>query len=394
MNFTPWLNDVHQKRFRVLVIDDLAENIALINNILKDEYDITVATSAALGLELAKKEPLVDLILLDIVMPNMDGYELCRFLKANTQTQNIPIIFLTVLDETADVEKGFLAGGVDYVTKPFEPAILKARVRTHCELSFQKKELKRFNQSLEMVVLERTRELEHIQLHVERLARQAALGNVIGMIAHQWRQPVAVISMIVNTVLLDIALGKLNPLDVKKEMENISKQTQFLSQTIENFRNFFKPSQEKQCISTDAFFESLKDLMKAILGHHAISLVIDTSDVECLNVYKNELLQVIVNLINNAKDAIVENHQENGEISIAVFYQDSNVVIEVSDNGGGIPETILSKISEPYFTTKSDKEGTGLGLYMSKMITQKHLQGTLEWFNQANGACFRIMIPR
>ena len=147
------------------------------------------------------------------------------------------------------------------------------------------------------------------------------------MIAHQWRQPVAVISMIVNTVLLDIALGKLNPLDVKKEMENISKQTQFLSQTIENFRNFFKPSQEKQCISTDAFFESLKDLMKAILGHHAISLVIDTSDVECLNVYKNELLQVIVNLINNAKDAIVENHQENGEISIAVFYQDSNVAI-------------------------------------------------------------------
>ncbi len=394
MNFTPWLNDVHQKRFRVLVIDDLAENIALINNILKDEYDITVATSAALGLELAKKEPLVDLILLDIVMPNMDGYELCRFLKANTQTQDIPIIFLTVLDETADVEKGFLAGGVDYVTKPFEPAILKARVRTHCELSFQKKELKRFNQSLEMVVLERTRELEHIQLHVERLARQAALGNVIGMIAHQWRQPVAVISMIVNTVLLDIALGKLDPKDIKKEMENISKQTQFLSQTIENFRNFFKPSQEKQCISTDAFFESLKDLMKAILGHHAISLVIDTSDVECLNVYKNELLQVIVNLINNAKDAIVENHQENGEISIAVFYQDSNVVIEVSDNGGGIPETILSKISEPYFTTKNDKEGTGLGLYMSKMITQKHLQGTLEWFNQANGACFRIMIPR
>ncbi len=177
-----------------------------------------------------------------------------------------------------------------------------------------------------------------------------------------------------------------------KQIPELAKSIYYLAETNYYSREFSKaiPQYEKAI----PIFESLKDLMKAILGHHAISLVIDTSDVECLNVYKNELLQVIVNLINNAKDAIVENHQENGEISIAVFYQDSNVVIEVSDNGGGIPETILSKISEPYFTTKSDKEGTGLGLYMSKMITQKHLQGTLEWFNQANGACFRIMIPR
>ena len=393
MNFTPWLNEMHHKRFRILVIDDLAENIALINNILKDEYDITVATSAALGLELAKKEPLVDLILLDIVMPYMDGYELCALLKANVQTQDIPIIFLTVLDETADMEKGFIAGGVDYVTKPFEPTILKARVRTHCELFSQKRELKRFNQSLEMVVLERTRELEQAQLQVDRLARQAALGDIIGMIAHQWRQPVAVISMIANTVLLDIALEKLNPQDVKKEMENINKQTQHLTNTIENFRNFFKPNQEKQTIELKGFLEGLKDLLQAILSHHAITLSVHIEDIESITVYKNELLQVLVNLINNAKDAIIAKAPPQGMIQIKVFSREHQAIFEIHDNGGGIPLEIIEKIGTQYFTTKTSKEGTGLGLYMSKMILEKHLHGTLSWCNNEDGASFYVQIP-
>lgn len=393
MNFTPWLNDVHRKRFRILVIDDLAENIALINNILKDEYDITVATSAALGLELAKKEPLVDLILLDIVMPHMDGYELCALLKANVQTQDIPIIFLTVLDETADVEKGFIAGGVDYVTKPFEPTILKARVHTHCELFSQKRDLRRFNQSLEMVVLERTRELEQVQLQVDRLARQAALGDVIGMIAHQWRQPVAVISMIANTVLLDIALGKLDPHAVKKEMDNINKQAQHLTHTIENFRNFFKPNQEKETIELKTFFESLKDLLQAVLSHHAITLSVSIQDIETITVYKNELLQVLVNLINNAKDAIIAKAPPQGMIHIKASLHDDQAIFEIHDNGGGIPLEIIDKIGAQYFTTKTSKEGTGLGIYMSKMILEKHLHGTLSWSNNEEGASFYIQIP-
>lgn len=395
MNFTPWLNDVHQKRFRILVIDDLAENIALINNILKDEYDITVATSAALGLELAKKEPLVDLILLDIVMPNMDGYELCALLKANTQTKDIPVIFLTVLDETANIEKGFIAGGVDYVTKPFEPAILKARVRTHCELSSQKRELRRFNQSLEMVVLERTRELEQAQLYNERLAHQAALGDIISMIAHQWRQPISTIAMIVNKVLLDIALGKVDTHVLKHEMENINKQTHYLANTIENFRNFFKPNQAKQTIELKVFFEALKDLLQAVLSHHAITLVINIENVERITVYKNELLQVLINLINNAKDAIVSQALHQGIISVNVFAyeKEKKVIFEIHDNAGGIPLEIIDKIGTQYFTTKTEKEGTGLGIYMSKMILEKHLQGTLSWSNKDEGASFYVQIP-
>lgn len=394
MNTTLWNNPIPKQRYRVLVIDDLGDNIALISNILKEEYDITVATSALLGIELAKKEPKADLILLDIVMPMMDGYEVCAHLKANPLTHDIPIIFLTILDETADVAKGFSVGGVDYVTKPFEPSILKARVKTHCELFHQKTELKRFNHSLEMVIEERTKELEQTQLYVERLAKQAALGDVIGMIAHQWKQPVAIIAMIANNVLLDIALDKLDADETQKEMENISKQTQYLSQTIDNFRNFFKPNQEKQSMSAHSFFDSLGGLMKAVLGHHAIELLIDTHDVATLNVHKNELLQVIVNLVNNAKDTIVEHHVKQGIIQIKVYSQGNNVIIDVIDNGGGIPMEVIEKLAEPYFTTKGAEEGTGLGLYMSRMITQKHLEGTLAWFNQGAGACFRITIPQ
>ena len=394
MNSTPWNTNEPKRRYKLLVIDDLADNIALISNVLKEEYDITVATSAQLGLELARKEPKVDLILLDIVMPVMDGYEVCTALKAQPFTKDIPIIFLTVLDETADVAKGFRVGGVDYVTKPFDPIVLKARVKTHCELSYQRTELRRFNQSLEMVVLERTRELEQTQLYVERLARQAALGDVIGMIAHQWRQPVAIISMIANNVLLDIALDKLSPEETTKEMNNISKQTQFLSSTIDNFRNFFKPSGEKQEIIVSSFFESLHSLMSAILSHHAIELRINTTSVETLYVYKNELLQVMVNLINNAKDAIVGHNVDKGVIELKTYVSDNDVVIEVNDNGGGIAPASMEKLAEPYFTTKGAKEGTGLGLYMSQMITQKHLQGRLEWSNTEEGASFRIRIPK
>lgn len=390
---TPWNAYESKRRYKLLVIDDLPDNIALISNVLKEEYDITVATSAQFGLELARKEPKVDLILLDIVMPVMDGYEVCTHLKAHPFTQEIPVIFLTVLDETADVAQGFRVGGVDYVTKPFDPIVLKARVKTHCELSYQRAELRRFNQSLEMVVVERTRELEQTQLYVERLARQAALGDVIGMIAHQWRQPVAVISMIVNNVLLDIALDKFTPEDATKEMNAIAKQTQFLSATIDNFRNFFKPSVEKQEIAMAHFFESLRSLMSAILSHHAIELRIELQEDKFLYVYKNELLQVMVNLINNAKDAIVENHISNGLITLKTYTHDDEVVIEVNDNGGGIVPEAMDKLTQPYFTTKSAKEGTGLGLYMSQMIAQKHLGGRLEWSNSKEGASFRIVIP-
>ena len=389
-----WLQTEHPKRYKILVIDDLADNIALITNILKEEYDITVATSAALGLELAQKEPKVDLILLDIVMPTMDGYRVCEQLKEHSFTREIPVIFLTVLDETADVEKGFLVGGVDYVTKPFEPNVLKARVKAHCELSYQRLELKRFNQSLEKVVLERTKELEQTQLYIERLAKQAALGDVIGMIAHQWRQPVAVISMIANNVLLDIALDKVNPESIQEEMNNIAKQTQFLSQTIDNFRNFFKPSGAKQEIVSHSFFESLRSLMSAILSHYAIELRIDTREVETLYVYKNELLQVMVNLINNAKDAIVEHHVEKGVIELKASMQEGEIVIEVNDNGGGMDEASMSRLAEPYFSTKNEKNGTGLGLYMSRVIAQKHLGGRLEWANRNDGASFRLFIPK
>lgn len=394
MGLMPWLKATYQKKFKVLVIDDLAENIALITNILKEEYDIIAATNVRLGLELANKEPLVDLILLDIVMPSMNGYEVCEHLKANPLTQEIPIIFLTVLDETADVEKGFLVGGVDYVTKPFEPTILKARVKTHCELSFQRAELKRFNQSLEVAIVERTRELESSQLYNERLARQAALGDIISMVAHQWKQPLGVISMIVNSVLLDIALEKVDVTSLQNSMDNITKQTQYLAQTIENFRHFFKPNQEKQVVELKLFFESLMGLMKAILAHHAISLTLDIQGVERMSVYQNELLQVLVNLINNAKDAIISHATHHGNIDIHVLKEGEDLLFDVCDNGGGIAEDVMDKIGMPYLTTKGAHEGTGLGLYMSKLILEKYFQGSLTWKNQDKGACFRIRIPQ
>ncbi len=374
--------------YKVLVVDDVSENISLIINILQKEYQVIASSSSNQALHLAQKA-LPDLILLDILMPIMDGYELCRELKKSEITKDIPIIFLTILDEITDVEKGFNVGGVDYITKPFEPSILKARVKTHCELANQKKELYRFNNELKELVQEKVEELHKAQLHSQMLARQASMGNLIAMVAHQWKQPISTIAMIVNNILVDIELQMLNNSKLRENMLEISRYVEYLSETIDNFKNFFKPRKDKELVSIIELFEIVNNMIRASLQNSGIKLDIRVDEDISFNSYKNELLQVILNIISNSKDAIVANKIENGFIDVVANMKDDNVEIEICDNGGGIGVDIIDKLGEPYFSTK-DKSGTGLGLYMSKSIVEKHLNGELKWFNSDSGACFKI----
>jgi len=225
-------------------------------------------------------------------------------------------------------------------------------------------------------------------------SRHAAMGEMIGMIAHQWRQPLSIISMGANNILLDIALEKFQQNTVETFAEDVLKHTKHLSKTIDDFRNFFKPDKALSKVKIPALINETYEMLSDNLENHQIAFKTTFyTDVE-IDSYPREVMQVFVNIINNAKDALLENHTKDPLIQVDVYEDANHIMIDISDNGSGIPEDIIKHIFDPYFTTKNDKNGTGLGLYMSKTIIENHLQGKLKVSNKNAGACFTIRLPR
>jgi two-component system CheB/CheR fusion protein len=221
-------------------------------------------------------------------------------------------------------------------------------------------------------------------------SRQAAMGDMIGMIAHQWRQPLSVISMVGNNLRADLELGEeITSENLYKLTETLNEQTQSLSHTIDDFRTFMKPQKAKERVSLCDVYAKLRNMIEKTLENNEISLnFVNDCDVE-INVFTNEFIQVFVNLLNNAKDAFKERNIKDAKIDIVTTFDKKLLSIQVNDNAGGIDEAILDKLGEPYISTKS-KNGTGLGIYMSKMILEKHFDGTLSWKNYHKGTSFTI----
>ena len=195
-------------------------------------------------------------------------------------------------------------------------------------------------------------------------------------------------------MLLDIALDELDESHVKKYSNKILAQTQHLSKTIDDFRNFFKPDKSVSKVKLQEVLEETYSIVKDSLTNHNIAFKTSYASESEIDAYPRELMQVFVNIINNSKDALLLHNQENAEIKVRVFEDEVYVITEICDNGSGIDEAILPKIFDPYFTTKDKKTGTGLGLYMSKMIIDDHLHGKIEVYNQHNGVCFRVKLHK
>ncbi len=254
------------------------------------------------------------------------------------------------------------------------------------------KELELLNNSLKQRVLEevkKNRQKDQQLLHQSRLAQ---MGEMISMISHQWRQPLAAISATSASIELKASLNKLDNETAEQKAHDISNFSQHLSRTIDDFRNFFKPNKEKSKITYDEIIKSVLNIVKISITNKNIEL---HTDLHCHNrfmSYPNELQQVVLNLIKNAEDILLEKMVESPFIKIKTYQKNNTHILEVSDNGGGVPETVKEKIFDPYFSTKTQKEGSGLGLYMSKMIIEEHCGGKLDIFNSSEGAMFRIKI--
>lgn len=225
-------------------------------------------------------------------------------------------------------------------------------------------------------------------------SRQAAMGDMLSMIAHQWRQPLGVIAMSANNIHAMLDLGeKIEPKALKDFIKTIENQTQYLSKTVDDFREFFKPDTQKETVLLDTIFQKLNTLVDKALENNNITLTLPKQSGIKIKTYQNQLIQVLLNIVNNAKDAIKERNPSKRNITITLKTTKDKVNINICDSGGGIDNEVISKLTQPYVTTKG-KNGTGLGLYMSEIIVTRHLGGTINWRNENDGACFEIELER
>ncbi len=255
-----------------------------------------------------------------------------------------------------------------------------------------KKKIEELNRDLEKRVAEEVKKNEEKQKQLLHQSRLAQMGEMISMIAHQWRQPLSAISSSSLAINIKAKLGKLDNETAIELSEKISEYSQHLSLTIDDFREFFKPNRGKEETTLETLVESALSIVEISLKNKSIKLVQDLRCHQVLKTHPNELKQVILNLIKNAEDALTERHTPDPKIEIRTYKEGRNVVLEVRDNAGGVPEKIIDKIFDPYFSTKLEKNGTGLGLYMSKTIIEEHCGGSLTVENGDEGAIFKIVL--
>ncbi|MDJ1182972.1 hybrid sensor histidine kinase/response regulator [Roseofilum casamattae] len=426
---------------QIAVVDDTPANLHLLSNLLENVgYDVRSFPRGAIALEgIAYSPP--DLILLDIQMPEMNGYELCQKLKANESTENIPVIFISALNETFDKVKAFQVGGVDYITKPFQAEEVLARVATHLELyqikrqlqktntfqaeqlAVQNAQLLQLNQSLEQANQElkcNYEKLKQAQLQLVQTEKMATLGNLVAGVAHEINNPLAFISgsvsilennfadllAIVNAycqecsepspqlleLLEDLELDFLVE-DVPKTIVSMRMGAKRIGQISTSLRTFSRTDRTEKTLfnlqdGLDSTLTILKYRLKANEHRPAIEIVTNYNDIPEVKCYAGQINQVFMNILANAIDAIDESNEgktyEKIEkdrncitIKTEVSADKKSAIVRITDNGTGIPDEVKAKIFEQGFTTKGVGKGTGLGMAIAQQIIVEKHQGTI-----------------
>lgn len=388
---------------KILIVDDFPASVRILASKLAEDYQVLTATSGHEALDIIQNEP-PDLILLDIMMPGMDGYELCKLLKQDEKFHHIPVIFVTARSEEENEEKGLALGAVDYLVKPVSAAIVKARVRTHLELNRHREHLKKMVEERThelhkaLKLLQAKKESEFRQAAETHSGRLAALGEMATSMAHEINQPLNVISITVQGWQLLHRRGLLSMEkmlhDVQVLLDNVSR----ITRLIDHVRSLGHPSQD-----IDNFY--LQDVVKDALSlcrmqflNHGITINVDIDDdVPPVKAVQAEFEQVLLNLLSNSRYALAE--KKGGDagfepsVNIAVCRKDDKVCLAIEDNGGGIEPMAEENIFEPFFTTKPVGQGTGLGLSISRQLMLK-FDGDLLLINSpGQGARFEILLP-
>ena len=253
------------------------------------------------------------------------------------------------------------------------------------------KKLKEVNKSLEKKVKEKINEIREKDLVILNQSKLASMGEMLNMIAHQWRQPLNTLSGYAIRIEMENEIGEVSKEECLKFSKFVQKSTQDLSEIINDFMNYSKKEDEKKEVFVEDIIKDTLKLIEPQLRSHGIELKLDIDNIK-IKTYKKDVIHILLNLIANSRDALDENKKENKLIKISVKKEDKTVKFIVEDNAGGIPEEIKDRIFEPYFTTKVLNKGTGIGLYMSRKIAHEKLNGKLYFENTLNGAKFILEV--
>ncbi|MGK7919580.1 MAG: sensor histidine kinase [Trichodesmium sp.] len=404
----------------ILVVDDTPANLKVIVETLADQgYEVSTAISGERALKQVSYD-LPDLILLDIQMPGIDGFETCQKLKENPQTKDIPVIFMTALSDSESIVKGFTLGAVDYITKPFQAVEVLARIKTHINLQHLRNNLEKEVAKKTNELALALEELKASQAQLIQKEKMSALGELMAGIAHELKNPIGSISS--NSRHLEIYMKNLlehlscyqkyYPNSVEEIIEHADDiDLDFMIEDLPNLTNSIKTASEKIkylstslrtfsrrelnndqkirfaiCQSIDSTLLILNHCLKANQYRAAIKVVKKydyLAEVEC---FPGQLSQVFMNLISNAIDAIDELSNQTDfdvkfqpQILIHTFINQEKtaVVLKIKDNGVGMSEEVKAKLFRDLFTTKAVGKGTGLGLSIAYKIMVKNHGGKL-----------------
>lgn len=375
---------------KILIVDDVPKNIQVVGNILSQErLRIAYATNGENALQLAFNNDF-DLILLDVMMPGMDGFEVCRQLRANKKTMDLPVIFLSAKSDLDSVLTGFQLGAQDYVSKPFNASELIARVRTHLDLREKKHQLKQLNQHLEEKVIERTSELEKANLRLSRLEK--AKSEFLGIISHELRTP---LNGIIGLTQL------LNQTDINEEqkrylefLEQTSKRLSRFSETALLITSLQSENQKVELFQTSIrlIFTMAAEELKNLIEEKEIKLHTEFSEPDIQIVADSDLIRKSVSVL---LENCIYHLPKHGTLTVKTFATDQGDILEISDNGPGFEEDLLEHFNQPINKNFTDvSEGVGLSIAAVKLIMDAH-NGKLELQNKPlNGAIFRLIFEK
>lgn len=460
----------------ILVVDDTPENLRLLAGILSEKgYQVRPVPNGKLALSAAQKIP-PDLVLLDIMMPEMDGYQVCQQLKASEITKDIPVIFISAINDVLDKVKAFAVGGVDFITKPFQVEEVLARIETHLKICSLQQSLQEKNQDLATAF----QQLQTTQEHLIQSEKMAALGQLIAGIAHEINTPLGIIGSSIENIanfwdanleklpeffqeisseskayfslLMNRSNHQVNLLTSKEKRQFKQHLIRYLKaekiaecediadtlvdmeiyENIEDFLPLFKLSDWEKVLNTAYQFASFKKSISLIqrataksgkvvfalksYAHfdnkqekieanlhegietvltlyqnqlkHGMEVIRKYGDLPKIICYPDDLNQVWTNLIHNALQAM----DYHGTLTIETLQKEGRIFLRFTDNGKGIPPEIIPKIFQPFFTTKSTGEGSGLGLDIVRKIVDKH-EGDVAVESVPGETTFTVSLP-
>ncbi len=336
----------------------------------------------------------VDLIVFDL--NSTDDIQILKALQKKLFSKKIFIILMTNIPyEKLDLDNSSEVI-FDYLLKPVNINLLIDKINAYYLINKERELLINENQYLKDELIDEEKKCDFQERLILHQSRTSIMGEMIGAIAHQWRQPLNVIATSIINLETKAILGTLNLNEIKRISLRINSTLQNLSRTIDEFRNFFLTSQKKESIDLVNVIRDTISLINTQFKAHGIvvNFEYDENNSYKIDGYFNELRQVVLNILANSKDAfeiLMKEHKAvDGEINIKLIDEEDCIKITLSDNAGGIPENIISKIFNPYFSTKSAEQGTGIGLYLTKSIVEKFHDAKINVYNSELGACFVI----